>query len=80
MENKSREQTMTDKEKLISLLLNFNMEYQVFNEEEYIMTNAIELGAVETICIRGEVEVAFDAKGKQVGSYTNSSGSWRPGK
>lgn len=67
---------MTEKEKIVSMLNEFNIEYHTYTDAEYIASEALEQGAVETICVRDNVDVAFDKDGKVVGSYTTSAGSY----
>lgn len=68
---------MSELEQLLSLLDKLGVEYKRHSDLDFLMENAINLGAVETVCLRGEVDIAFDTAGKSVGNYTNSSGSWR---
>lgn len=68
---------MTDKDEVMNFIKKFNLSSQVYTDREFIEESAVKLGAVETICVRGELDFAFDAKGKCLGTYTTSASSWR---
>lgn len=68
---------MNELDEFKNLLERFGIPFTEFHDEEFIMEAAVNNGAVRTVCIRDEVDIAFDMKGAFVGSYTHSSGSYK---
>jgi hypothetical protein len=58
------------------MLERFGVEYKVINEPEFIMDEAKEHGAIESVCVRNHMDFAFDKNEKCVGHYTINAKSW----
>ena len=68
---------MNDLVNLMLFLSSSKVEYQTWTEPQFIDEEAVKLGAVIAISIRGASHMNFDAKGNLVGSSTDSAKSHR---
>lgn len=67
---------LSEKDKLLNMLKSFNIGFKIYTDKCFISDKALKAGATESICIRDNVDIAFDKNGKVVGSYTDSINSY----
>lgn len=67
---------LSEKDTLIGILKKLNIGFKVYKDKQFIADEAIKAGATESICIRDNVDIAFDKNGKVLGSYTNGIKSY----
>jgi hypothetical protein len=65
------------KTKLLNFLNMTGTHYSIYTEDKYMIDEAVKLGAVISICVRGRVDFYFDKKGKILGTSTDSIDSWK---
>lgn len=68
---------MNDLSNLMAFLACSGVEYQTWADPEFIDEEAVKLGAIFCISIRGVAHMNFDAKGNLVGSSTDATKSHR---
>jgi hypothetical protein len=68
---------MNDLSNLMVFLACSGVEYQTWAAPEFIDEEAVKLGAIFSISIRGVAHMNFDVKGNLVGSSTDAAKSHR---
>lgn len=72
---------MSDFKKVKSFLKTMSIEFLVFSiktSKDCIMDEALKAGAVKTISVRRQVDLAFNAEGGLIGTFTDAAKSWIP--
>jgi hypothetical protein len=70
----------SDKDKFVDFLNRAGIEYKVFTEHQYIMEEALAQGCTVCLSVRDSVEFGYNARGKFIGTWTCSTGSFRKAK
>jgi hypothetical protein len=68
---------MNDLSNLMVFLAASGVEYKIWTGEDFIDEEAVKDGAIMAISIRDAAHMNFDAKGRLVGSSTDSAKSYK---